>query len=147
MCTRNPVNRLAVSGLPWLSTNLEQFLNSLFAAICLADRGSSIFGPTANRRFLGGWAAPGGRDTFQKGGGLRRPSFWKVSRPPGAAQTPKIYDLRSAKKSYIKNPGVKSPRVRAIRGQGLPRLSANLRQFFSSFRAAALGHGEGDQAG
>ena len=32
------------------------------------------------------------------------PSFWKVSRPPGAAQTPKIDDFRSVKKSCIKTP-------------------------------------------
>ena len=50
--------------------------------------------------------APGGRKTFQTGGGLRPPPFWKVLRPPGAAQTPKIDDLRSVKKSYIKNLGV-----------------------------------------
>ena len=48
----------------------------------LTDRKSSI---------LEVWAAPGSRETFQKnGGGLRPPPFWKVSRPPGAAQTPKI---------------------------------------------------------
>ena len=63
----------------------------------LADRKSSSWGV---------WAAPGGRDTFQKAGGLRPPLFWKVSRPPGAAQTPKIDDFRSVKKSDIKNPGV-----------------------------------------
>jgi len=37
---------------------------------------------------LGVWAAPGGRETFQKGGGRSPPPFWKVSRWPGAAQTP-----------------------------------------------------------
>jgi len=45
----------------------------------LTDRTSPIFGV---------WAAPGGRETFQKGGGRRTLSFWKVSRPPGSAQTP-----------------------------------------------------------
>ena len=54
----------------------------------LTDRRSSI---------LGIWAAPGGRETFQKGGGLRPRSFWKV----GAAQTVKIDDFRAAEKSYI----------------------------------------------
>ena len=49
---------------------------------------------------MGFLAAPGGRETLQKGGGLRSPPFWKVSRPPQAAQTPKIDDLRSVKKSY-----------------------------------------------
>ena len=43
------------------------------------------------------WAAPGGRETFQKGGG-------KVYRPPGAAQTLKIDEFRSVKKSYIEKP-------------------------------------------
>ena len=39
------------------------------------------------------------------------PSFWRVSRPPGAAQTPKIDDFRSVKKSH-QNPKYKpcSPR-------------------------------------
>ena len=55
----------------------------------LTDRKSSIWWV---------WAAPGGRETLQKGGGFRPPLFWKVSRPPGAAQTPKIDDLRSVKK-------------------------------------------------
>ena len=43
----------------------------------------------------GVWAAPDGRVTFQKDGGLRLPLFWKVSRPPGAAQIQKINDFRS----------------------------------------------------
>ena len=49
----------------------------------MTSRKSSIWGV---------WAAPGGRETFQKGGGLRPPPFCRVSRPPGAAQTPKIDD-------------------------------------------------------
>ena len=61
----------------------------------LADRRSSI---------LGVRAAPGGRETFKKGGGRSPPPFWKVSRQPGAAQTPKINDIRSAKQSYSKEP-------------------------------------------
>ena len=65
----------------------------------LTDRKSSI---------LGVWAPPGGRENLPKGGRGRSPlSFWKVSRPPGAAQTPKIDDLRSVKKSYTKSPGVR----------------------------------------
>ena len=68
----------------------------------LTDRKSSI---------LGVWAAPGGRDSFQKDGGLRPPPFCKVSRPPGAAQTPKIDDLRSVKKSYIKTLGVSTDKT------------------------------------
>ena len=52
------------------------------------------------------WAAPGGRDTCQKGGGRSTSPFRKVSRPPGAAQTPKTDDFRSVKKSFIRNPGV-----------------------------------------
>ena len=43
---------------------------------------------------LGLWAALGSRETFQKGGGRSSPPFWKVSQPPGAAQSPKIDDLR-----------------------------------------------------
>ena len=61
----------------------------------LTDQKSSI---------LGVWAAPGGRETFQKDGGLRTPPFWTVLGPPGAAQTPEIDDLRSVKKSYINYP-------------------------------------------
>ena len=59
----------------------------------LTDRKSSSFGV---------WAARGGRETFQKGGGRSHPPFWKVSRPPGAAQTPKIDDLRSDKNHILK---------------------------------------------
>ena len=44
------------------------------------------------------WAAPGGRETFQKRGGFRPPPFWKVSRLPGAAQTIKIDDTL---KTYV----------------------------------------------
>ena len=47
---------------------------------------------------FGVWAAPGGRETLKKGGRLRPPSFWKASRPPGAAQTPKFDDSRSVRK-------------------------------------------------
>ena len=61
------------------------------------DRKSSIWGV---------WAAPGGRETLQKGGERSPPPFGKVSRPPGAAQTPQIDDFRPVKKSYIRNPGV-----------------------------------------
>ena len=39
--------------------------------------------------FLGVWAAPGGFETFQKCGGRSPLHFWMVSKPPGAAQTPK----------------------------------------------------------
>jgi hypothetical protein len=44
------------------------------------------------------WAVPGGRETLSKGGGLRPPPFGRVSRPPGAAQAPKIDDFRPAQK-------------------------------------------------
>ena len=54
---------------------------------------------------LGVWAAPGGRETFQKCGGRSPQPLWRVSRPPGAAQTPNTDDFRSVKKSYIENPG------------------------------------------
>ena len=59
------------------------------------DRRSSI---------LAVWAAPGGRETFQMRGGQSPPPFWKVSRPPRAAQIPKIDDFRSVEKSYFTNP-------------------------------------------
>jgi len=49
---------------------------------------------------LGVWAAPGGRETFQSVA-VAGSRFWKVPRPPGAAQTPKVDDLRFVKKSYI----------------------------------------------
>ena len=58
----------------------------------LTDPGSSI---------LGVWATPGGRETFQKGGGAKPPTFLE-----GIPAAPKIDDLRSVKKSYIKNLGV-----------------------------------------
>ena len=61
---------------------------------------------TEKSSILGVWATLGGRGTLQKGGGLRPPPCWKVSRPPGVAQTPKIDDFRSVKKSYTKKPGV-----------------------------------------
>ena len=47
---------------------------------------------------FGGLGSPGGGETLQKGGGRGPPPFWRVSRPPGAAQTPKIDDFRSVKK-------------------------------------------------
>jgi len=79
---------------------------------CFGSQGTRVLTPRflmydflADRKWsiLGVWAAPGGRETFQNGGGLRPPPFWKVSRPPGAAQSPEIDDFRSVKKSYIKN--------------------------------------------
>ena len=38
-------------------------------------------------------------ETIPNGGGLRPPPFGMVSRPPGAAQTPKMTDFRVLKKS------------------------------------------------
>ena len=47
---------------------------------------------------------------FKKVGGEVHPSYRRVSRPPGAALTPEIDDLRSVQKSRnIKNLGVRSP--------------------------------------
>ncbi len=43
---------------------------------------------------LGVWAAPGASETLPKGVGLRPPPFARVSGAPGAAQTPKMTDLR-----------------------------------------------------
>jgi len=65
-----------------------------------------IFWPTGNRRLWGSGRPQAAGKPSKKMGGPRPPAFWKVSRPPGAAQTPKIDDCRSAKKSYIKNPVV-----------------------------------------
>jgi len=48
-----------------------------------------------------------------KSGGRSAPSFWKVSRPPGAAQSPKIEDLQSVK-NHINNTTVAQTRQRAI---------------------------------
>ncbi len=45
-----------------------------------AGRKSAIFGV---------WAAPGGRETFPKGGGLRPPTFWRVYRLPEPPRPPK----------------------------------------------------------
>ncbi len=41
----------------------------------------------------------GRRGTLPKGGGRSPPPFGRVSRPPGAAQTPKVDDFRPAPKS------------------------------------------------
>ncbi len=43
---------------------------------------------------LGAWPARRARETLPKGGGLRPPPFKRVSRAPGAGQTPKIDHLR-----------------------------------------------------
>jgi len=51
----------------------------------LTDRTSSI---------LGVWAAPGGQETFQKGGGRRPPRFWKVF--PAARDRPDPLNRRCA---------------------------------------------------
>ena len=68
---------------------------------------------TGNRRFWVLWAAPGGRETLQKGEGTSPPTFLKVSRPPGAAQTPKS----TISGRYTKDPGARpGPRL-----QGVPR--------------------------
>jgi len=64
---------------------------------------AQFFGRPEIVDFWGVWAARGGRETFQKAGGRSPPPFWKLSRPPGAAQTPKIDDFRSVKKSCVRN--------------------------------------------
>ena len=65
-----------------------------------------IYDLLTNRKssILGIWAAPGDRETLQKGGGRRPPSFWKVSRPPGAAQTPTSTISRRSKNHILKTP-------------------------------------------
>ncbi len=50
---------------------------------------------------LGVWAAPGARETLQKGGGEAPHLFWRVSKALGAAQTPKMTDFQSLKHSKI----------------------------------------------
>jgi len=112
---------LGRSGLLWCSMFAGFRLTpGLLIYDFLTDRKSSIWGV---------WAALGGPETFQKGGGRSPPRVWKVSRLPGAAQTPKIDDCRSAKKSYTKIPfghfGSKSnsgrSRIRArFSGAGFP---------------------------
>jgi len=71
------------------------------------------------------WAAPGGQDTFHKGGERSPPPFWKVSWPPGAAQTLIIDALRSVKKSINQK-----PRSIAHRKQN-PRTSYNIVHVFT----------------
>ena len=73
----------------------------------LTDRKSLIFGV---------WAALGGRETLQKGGGRSSLPFVKVSRPPGAVQIPKIDDFRSVRKSGTKNQGVTISPFKGPRG-------------------------------
>ncbi len=48
---------------------------------------------------LGHVWAPGARETLQKAGGRNPPPFWRVSKAPGAAKTPKITDLRPLNKT------------------------------------------------
>ena len=43
---------------------------------------------------LGVWAAPGAQETIPNGGGRSPQPFGMVSRAPGAAQTPKMDNLR-----------------------------------------------------
>ena len=63
----------------------------------LTDRRSSIFGVRA---------APGGLETFQKGGGEAPYFSGRYPGRQGPPRPPKISDLQSVKKSYSKNPGV-----------------------------------------
>ena len=58
-----------------------------------------IFWPTGNRRFWGSGRPRAAGIPSKKLGGEAPPSFWKASRPPGAAQIPKVVDFRSARKS------------------------------------------------
>ena len=53
------------------------------------------------------WAASGGRETRERGGGRRPPAFSEsVWRPPGVAQTTNIDDVRFVKQSCIKHSAV-----------------------------------------
>jgi len=49
---------------------------------------------------------PGRPGKLPQSWGASPPPFWRVSRLPGAAQTPKIDDFRSGKEPYIESPGV-----------------------------------------
>jgi hypothetical protein len=57
---------------------------------------------------LGGVGWPAGPKTIPKGEGLRPPLFGMVFGAAGAAQTPKIDDVRPAQKPCIENPPVVS---------------------------------------
>ena len=49
---------------------------------------------------FGVWAAPGGFESIQKCGGRSPPPFWMVSKPPGAAQTPKTDPNKSGQTAF-----------------------------------------------
>ena len=59
---------------------------------------------------LGVWAAPGARETFQKGGGLRPPPFWRVSGRPGPPRPPKS-TIPGRSKNHIFRLGRPSSRI------------------------------------
>jgi hypothetical protein len=65
--------RALVLGLGAAQRHFSMFMD------CWAGRKSSM---------LGVWAAPGAREILPKGGGRSPPPFGRVSRSPGAAQTP-----------------------------------------------------------
>ena len=75
--------------------------------------------PTGDRPeivdFSGSGRPRAARKPLKKCGGRSPSPFRRVSRPPGAAQTPKIDDFRSVEKSYLKNLGA------ALRSQDGPR--------------------------
>ncbi len=50
---------------------------------------------------FGVWAAPGARETLQKGGGRSPPPFARVSGAPGAGQTPNMNDFESLTNSIF----------------------------------------------
>ncbi len=52
------------------------------------------------------WATPGAPETIPKGGrwGAKPPPFGRLSRAPGAAQTPKMTDFQSLKNCSREKP-------------------------------------------
>jgi hypothetical protein len=95
--------------------------------------GFSFHGFWAGRESLifGVWAAPAAPKTIPKGGGLRPPPSGMVLGAAGAAQTPKIDDIRPAQTPCIQNLSVSlglSPldSGRGASQQGHPRLFADL---------------------
>ncbi len=61
-----------------------------------------VFWPTGHRRFLGSGEPRAAGKPFKKMGGLRSPTFRRVSRPHGAPQTRKIDDARWSKHHVLK---------------------------------------------
>jgi hypothetical protein len=80
----------------WLRFGLdESFLNLLNVAALWLGQEFLEFCKNWKSVILGVWAALGTPETLAKGGGVRPPPFGRVSKAPGAAQTPKMADFQS----------------------------------------------------